>query len=67
MSETESEARRILGNMCRMPSYHGTTTADVVDEVCKGSLSVFCNGYLRKVVFEQITKNSFSFRTVAFK
>ena len=30
--KTQSEASRILGNMSRMAGYHGTTTADSVQE-----------------------------------
>jgi len=61
-----NEAERILNNMARMPGYHGTTTKDVVDEMCERfSLAVFCNGHLRNIVFTPITDKSFSFKTEA--
>jgi hypothetical protein len=61
---TAREASRILGNMSRGAGYHGTTTADVVDYMCQNySMTVFCNGYLRNIVFTPITQKSFSFKT----
>ena len=64
--KTQSEARRILGNMSRMAGYHGTTTADVVDFMGENySMTVFCNGLLRNIVFTQITAKSFAFKTEA--
>jgi len=61
-----SEARRIVGNMCRMPDYHGTTTADVVDEICENTGTfIFCNGRGRNIVFTPITQKSFAFKSVA--
>ncbi len=65
-TDTEKEASRILGNMARMAGYHGTTTAEVVDYFCENfSMTVFCNGLLRKIVFKPITSKSFSFETEA--
>ena len=64
--DTAREASRLLGNMSRMAGYHGTTTADVVDYMCQNySMTVFCNGYLRNIVFTPITQKSFSFKTEA--
>ena len=64
--ETEREASRILGNMSRMASYHGTTTADVVDYMCENySMTVFCYGCLRNIVFTPITTKNFAFKTEA--
>ena len=63
---TQTEAIRILGNMSSMAAYHGTTTADVVDYFCENwSMTVFCNGYLRNVIFTPITPRHFSFKTEA--
>jgi len=62
--ETAKEASRILGNMARVAGYHGTTTVDVVDYMCANySMTVFCNGCLRNIIFTPITSKSFSFRT----
>lgn len=64
MSDTQKEARRILNNMSSMAGYHGTTTADVVDYFCENwSMTVFCHGQLRNVVFKPITSKTFSFST----
>ena len=61
-----NEAHRIVSNMARMPSYHGTTTAEVVDEICRNfSTFVMCNGYGRNIVFTPITKNTIAFKTVS--
>jgi len=58
------EASRIAHNMCMMPGYHGTTTTEVVDEFCdRFGNWVFCNGYIRDVIFTPITKNTVAFRT----
>ncbi len=60
------EASRLLGNMARIAGYHGTASAAVVDYMCENfSMTVFCNGYLRNIVFTPITKNHFSFKTEA--
>jgi DeoR/GlpR family transcriptional regulator of sugar metabolism len=60
------EASRLLGNMSSMAGYHGTTTADVVDYMAeKYSMTVFCNGLLRNIVFTPITSKTFSFKTEA--
>ncbi len=60
-----NEADRIVGNMCRMAGYHGTTTSEVVDEICsRFSTFLFCNGYGRTMVFTPITKNIIAFKTV---
>ena len=62
--ETKKEASRILGNMARMAGYHGTTTSDVVDYMCENySMTVFCNGLLRNIVFTPMTSRNFSFKT----
>ena len=60
------EASRLLGNMSTMSGYHGTTTADVVDYMCENySMTVFCYGELRNIVFTPITSKSFAFKTEA--
>ena len=62
--KTQSEARRILGNMSRMAGCHGRTTADVVDFMRENyGMTVFCNGLPRNIVFTQITAKSFAFKT----
>lgn len=64
--EISAEAHRILSNMSSMAGYHGTTSAEVVDYMCENySLTVFCNGYLRNVVFTPITTRNFAFKTEA--
>lgn len=63
-ANTANEARRILRNMSSMPGYHGTTTVDVVDYMCANySMTVFCLGQLRNIVFTPITAKSFAFKT----
>jgi hypothetical protein len=63
---TQQEARRILNNMSSMAGYHGTTTADVVDYMVENwSMTVFCNGQLRNIIFTPITGRNFSFKTEA--
>lgn len=58
------EASRIVGNMCRMASFHGTTTAAVVDEIFERfSNPVYCCGQPRNMVFTKITDKTFSFKT----
>jgi hypothetical protein len=52
--------------MSSMAGYHGTTTVDVVDYFCENwSMTVFCYGQLRNVVFTPITSLNFSFKTEA--
>ena len=58
------EAKRILDNMARVAGYHGTTTKEVVDYFCENwSMTVFCNGQLRNIIFTPITANHFAFKT----
>jgi hypothetical protein len=65
-TNTANEAHRILGNMSSMAGYHGSCSAAVVDYMVENySLLVFCNGYLRKIVFTPITKNNYTFKTEA--
>ncbi len=65
MSKIKSEAERILGNMCCVPGYFGTTTTGVVDYMCQNfSTFILCNGRGRNIVFTPITQNSVSFKTV---
>jgi hypothetical protein len=65
MSNTKSEASRIVGNLCTMAGYHGTTTSDVVDEICKNfSLFILCHGRGRNIVFTTITSNSIAYKSV---
>jgi hypothetical protein len=62
----KKEASRLLGNMSSVPGYHGTTSAEVVDYICENfSMTVFCCGYLRNIVFTPITAKHYSFRTEA--
>ena len=64
--EIKSEAERILGNMCRVPDYNGTTTTDVVDYMCQHfSTFQLCNGHGRNIIFTPITQNSIAFKTVS--
>jgi hypothetical protein len=64
MSATKQEAFRIVGNMCQMAAYHGTTTVDVVDEILSSfSNPIFCYGRARNMVFVPITAKTFSFKT----
>lgn len=66
MTDTAREARRLLDGMSRIAAYHGTTTVDVVDYMCENySMTVFCNGQLRNIVFTPVTAKNFSFKTVA--
>ena len=60
-----NEADRIVGNMSRMPGFHGTTTAAIVDEICdRFSTFFYCNGCGRNMVFTPITANTIAFKTV---
>lgn len=63
---TAVEAKRLLDGMARMSAYHGTTTIDVADYFCENwSMTVFCNGQLRNIIFTPITAKNFSFKTEA--
>lgn len=65
-TETSKEAHRLLNNMSSIAGYHGTTTAEVVDYMCENfSMTVFCYGELRDIVFTPITSKSFAFKTEA--
>ena len=65
-NKAQREASRILVNMSQVAGYHGTTTADVVDFMCENySMTVFCNGLLRNIIFTPITAKSFAFKTEA--
>lgn len=60
-----NEAHRIVSNMARMASFHGTTTPEIIDEICRDfSTFIICNGYGRNMVFTPITKNTIAFKTV---
>lgn len=66
--DRNNEADRIVGNMCRVPGFNGTTTPEIVDEIFLNfSNPIYCNGYLRDMVFTPITKNTIAFKTVASK
>jgi hypothetical protein len=66
MLTVKKEASRLLGNMSSMASYHGTCSAEVADYIAENySMTVFCNGLLRKIVFTPVTKNHYSFKTEA--
>lgn len=55
---------RIAQNIAVMSGYHGTMTAEEVDEFCERfNTKQFCNGYLRQIVFTPITTNTFKFHT----
>ena len=63
-----SEADRIVGNMCQMAGFCGTTTPEVVDDICsRFSTFVMCRGHGRNMVFTPITQNTIAFKTVEFK
>ena len=63
---TINEASRILGNMSQMAGYHGTTTVEVVDYMVENySMTVFCWGVLRNIIFTPITGKNYSFKTEA--
>ena len=65
-NEIKKEASRLLGNMASMAGYHGTCSAAVADYFAENySMTVFCNGYLRNVIFTPATKNIYSFKTEA--
>ncbi len=67
MADVSVEARRILNNMASMAGYHGTTTAQVVDYFHDNwSMTVFCGGQLRNVVFTPTASpKHFNFKTEA--
>lgn len=61
---TQKEASRIVGNMTQMVGYHGTASAEVVDEILsRFSNPVFCYGEARNMVFTPITTKTFAFKT----
>ena len=63
-----NEADRIVSTMCRVPAFHGTTTPEVVDEICsRFDTFIICNGDGRNMVFTPITKNTIAFKTVKSK
>lgn len=65
-TDTSREARRILNNMASVAGYHGTTTSDVVDYFAENwSMTVFCNGQLRNIIFKPVTAKTFAFNTEA--
>jgi DeoR/GlpR family transcriptional regulator of sugar metabolism len=65
-NEIKKEASRLLGNMSSMAGYHGTCSAAVADYIAENySMTVFCNGYLRNIVFAPATRNHYSFKTEA--
>ena len=64
--EVKKEASRLLGNMSSMADYHGACSAAVADYMAENySMTVFCNGLLRNIIFTPITRNQYSFKTVA--
>lgn len=63
-NETRKEANRLLGNMSNVAGYHGTCSAAVADFIMENySMTVFCNGLLRNIVFTPISQKNFSFKT----
>ena len=64
--EIKKEASRLLRNMSSMAGYHGTCSTAVADYMVENfSMTVFCNGLLRNIVFTPVTKNHYSFKTEA--
>lgn len=68
MTDVAREAQRIVGNMARVALYNGTTTPEVVDEICQhySVEMIYCNGEGRKMIFTPITQNTIAFKTVPF-
>jgi hypothetical protein len=65
-NEIKKEASRLLGNMSGMANYHGTCSAAVADYIAENySMTVFCNGYLRNIIFTPATQNHYIFKTEA--
>lgn len=63
-AELKSEASRLLRNMSVSAGWHGTCSAAVADYIAENySMTVFCNGYLRNIIFTPATRNYYSFRT----
>ena len=64
--EIKTEASRLLGNMSIMADYHGTCSAAVAEHIVENySMTVFCNGLLRNIVFTPCIRNHYSFKTEA--
>jgi len=62
----KKEASRLLNNMSSMAGYHGTCSAAVADYIAENySMTVFCNGCLRNIIFTPITQKHYSFKTEA--
>jgi hypothetical protein len=62
--ELKKEASRLLRCMSSMAGFHGTCSAAVADYMAENySMTVFCNGYLRNIIFTPATRNYYSFRT----
>ena len=64
-SELSREVTRIAHNMAVVPGYHGVVSVEAADELLERfGDTLFCNGYLRRIVLTPITKKNFSFKTV---
>lgn len=51
--------------MAVVPGYHGVVSVEAADELLERfGDTLFCNGYLRRIVLTPITKKNFSFKTV---
>lgn len=60
----KKEASRLLGNMSSMAGWHGTCSAELADYIAENySMTVFCNGYLRNIIFTPATRNHYNFKT----
>jgi DeoR/GlpR family transcriptional regulator of sugar metabolism len=58
------EAKRIVGNMCQLAGYHGTTTTEVVKEIRKSyQPEIMCNGFRRRMVFTALDKDTVRYQT----
>lgn len=62
--EQKNDVKRNLGNFAKIPGWHTIMLAEQVDYLYQTfDDSVFCRGYLRKVVAMPLTGNSFKVYT----
>jgi len=64
---SNNEADRIVGNMCRMPGYHGETSAKIAEEIAnRFSRQIYCNGSMRTIILTNIGLGRYSYKTEPF-
>jgi len=63
----KADVHRILNNFARVPGWNATMNSDQVDYLFQNhSDTIFCRGYLRRIVAKSITNKTYTVKTEPF-